>query len=69
MAKKDLKAGDSLDGEGGYMVYGHLVRADRSIPGGYLPIGLSQGGKLRRPVAKDSILTYQDVTLDVNRFS
>jgi len=69
VAKKDLKAGDSLDGEGGYTAYGRLVSADRSIPGDYLPIGLSQGGKLRRPVAKDSILTYQDVTLDVNRFS
>jgi predicted homoserine dehydrogenase-like protein len=69
VAKKDLKPGDSLDGEGGFTAYGRLVSADRSIPGGYLPIGLSQGGKLRRPVAKDSILTYQDVTLDVNRFS
>ncbi len=45
------------------------MRADESITGDYLPIGLSHGGKLRRPVSKDSILTYQDVTLDVNKFS
>jgi predicted homoserine dehydrogenase-like protein len=67
--KRDLKAGDVLDGEGGFTVYGRLVRADDSLAGGYLPMGLSHGAKLLRPVSKDAILTYQDVELDRNQLS
>lgn len=69
VAKKDLKKGDVLDGEGGYTVYGRLVRADDSITGKYLPMGLSRSAKLLRPVRKDSILTYQDVELDRSQLS
>ncbi len=68
-AKKDLKKGDVLDGEGGYTVYGRLVRAEDSIAGGYLPVGLSRGARLLQPVRKDSILTYQDVELDKSQLS
>ncbi len=63
-AKKDLKAGETLDGEGGYTVYGKLARTEESIPGGYLPIGLSRGGKVRRAVKKDAVLSYGDVAVE-----
>ena len=69
LLKKDLKAGDVLDGEGGYTVYGRLVRAEDSLAGGYLPMGLSHGARLLRPVSKDAILTYHDVALDTNQLS
>jgi predicted homoserine dehydrogenase-like protein len=69
VAKKDLKKGDVLDGEGGYKVYGRLVRAADSMAGSYLPVGLSRGANLLRPVGKDSILTYQDVELDRDQLS
>jgi predicted homoserine dehydrogenase-like protein len=69
VAKKDLKKGDVLDGEGGYTVYGRLVKADDSITGKYLPVGLSRGAKLLQAVRKDSILTYQDVELDRSQLS
>lgn len=69
VAKKDLKPGDILDGEGGYAVFGKLVRADDSIHGKYLPIGLSARAKVIRPVAKDTILTYDDVKVDQSLFS
>jgi predicted homoserine dehydrogenase-like protein len=68
-AKKDLKTGDFLDGEGGHTLYGRLVRAAESMEGGYLPIGLASKVKVLRPVAKDSILTYHDVEIDKNLFS
>ena len=68
-AKKDLKTGDFLDGEGGHTLYGRLVRAAESMEGGYLPIGLASKVKVLRPVAKDSILTYQDVEIDKTLFS
>ena len=64
VAKKDLKPGEILDGEGGYTVFGRLVRADESVLKGYLPLGLSRGGKMIRPVARDVLLTYDDVVLD-----
>jgi predicted homoserine dehydrogenase-like protein len=64
MAKKDLKPGEVLDGEGGYTVFGRLVKADESVLNRYLPLGLSRGAKMTRPVAKDALLTYDDVVLD-----
>lgn len=64
VAKKDLKPGDTLDGEGGYTVYGRLVKSAESLAGGYLPMGLTDRAKVVSPVSKDSILTYNDVTLD-----
>jgi predicted homoserine dehydrogenase-like protein len=64
MAKKDLKAGEILDGEGGYTVFGRLTASRESVPGKYLPLGLSRGARLMRPVKKDSFVTYHDVELD-----
>jgi predicted homoserine dehydrogenase-like protein len=63
VAKRDLKAGEALDGEGGYTVYGKLIPAARSLALGGLPIGLAHGVKLVRPVAAGTILTRADVEL------
>jgi predicted homoserine dehydrogenase-like protein len=63
-AKRDLKAGETLDGEGGYTVWGKLRPAADSLTGGCLPLGLSQGVKLARPVAKGQSLTWNDVVVD-----
>jgi predicted homoserine dehydrogenase-like protein len=64
VAKKDMAAGDMLDGEGGFTVYGRLTRADESIENRYLPIGLTNKARLTRAVAKGSILTYKDVEVN-----
>ncbi len=50
-AKRDLVPGETLDGEGGFTVYGTLLPARRSIAAGYLPIGLAHQVKLKQPVA------------------
>jgi predicted homoserine dehydrogenase-like protein len=50
VAKRDLKAGEVLDGEGGYCVYGRLVPAARSRAEDLLPIGLAHGVELARDV-------------------
>ena len=60
-AKRDLKSGEHLDGEGGSTVYGRLLPAADSLAREGLPIGLAQGVKLTRPVAKHQPLTWQDV--------
>ena len=64
VAKRALKAGEMLDGEGGYTVYAKLIPAARSLDLGGLPIGLAHHVKLTRDVAKGAILTASDVTLD-----
>ena len=63
-AKRDLAAGEVLDGEGGHCVYGRLVPARRAFSDGLLPIGLATRVRLRRPVAADALLTLEDVDLD-----
>ncbi len=63
-AKRDLRAGETLDGEGGACVWGKLMPASMSIAGDYLPIGLAQNVDLARPVTAGTCLTMADVTLD-----
>jgi len=63
-AKRDLKAGETLDGEGGYTVWGKLLPAQTSLELGGLPLGLAHGAKLLRGVKSGRTLTWADVTLD-----
>jgi len=63
-AKKDLKPGELLDGEGGYTVWGKLLPARTSEEIGGLPLGLAQQVKLIRPVSKGQHLTWDDVDID-----
>lgn len=69
VAKKDLQIGEVLDGEGGFTVFGRLSRARDSLTGSYLPIGLTGGARMIRPVTKGNILTYHDVKLDQSAFA
>ncbi len=69
MAKKNLVPGESLDGPGAYTTYGQLVPARESLQNRYLPTGFSERVKVIRPVAKDTILTYDDVEIDQTLFS
>jgi predicted homoserine dehydrogenase-like protein len=61
VAKRDLKAGETLDGEGGYTVWGRLMPARDSLACGALPIGLADGARLARAIHKGRILTWSDV--------
>ncbi len=62
-AKRDLKAGERLDGEGGYTVYGRLMPARDSLHAGGLPIGLAHGLTLTRPVAAGTPVSWDDVSV------
>ncbi|MEM7215326.1 MAG: Gfo/Idh/MocA family oxidoreductase [Pseudomonadota bacterium] len=64
VAKRDLKAGETLDGEGGYTVAGQLRPAAVSLKEKMLPLGLTGNVKLVLDVATDQVLTYADVELD-----
>ena len=63
-AKRDLKPGDMLDGEGGYTVWGKLFQAQKSHAVGGLPLGLAHEVKVIRPVKKGQSLTWADVAMD-----
>ena len=69
VAKRDLRAGEVLDDYGMYMTYGEAVNADEMCNNRYLPEGLVEGCQLKRDVAKDSVITYDDVSLPPNRLA
>jgi predicted homoserine dehydrogenase-like protein len=64
VAKRALKAGEMLDGEGGYCVYAKLIPSARSLALGALPIGLAHHVRLLRNVAAGEFVTNADVALD-----
>ncbi len=61
VAKSDLKAGERLDGVGGFCTYGLIDNAPAARAMDALPIGLSEGRVLRRDVAKDQVVSFDDV--------
>jgi len=64
VAKRALKAGEMLDGEGGYTVYGKLVPAARSLAEGALPLGLAHKVKLLNDIPAGGLVRWNDVAVD-----
>ena len=67
VAKEDLPAGTVIDGLGGYHTYGVAERADVTADEDLLPIGVAEGCRTVRDIAKDAVLTYADVELPEGR--
>ena len=65
-AKRNLKKGEMLDGEGGFMVWGKQVPADKSLAMGGLPLGLAGDVPLTRDIAEGELLTWTDAAIDDN---
>ncbi|MEJ7814233.1 MAG: Gfo/Idh/MocA family oxidoreductase [Rubrobacter sp.] len=63
-AKRDLRAGEELDGEGGYAVYGRLMPAEDSMALEALPIGLAHGTLLRNAVTKGQVVKWSDISIN-----
>jgi predicted homoserine dehydrogenase-like protein len=63
-AKRDLKAGEMLDGEGGFTVWGKLMPAADSLRVGGLPIGLAHHVQMTKPVKAGETVRYADVAID-----
>lgn len=68
-AKRNLKAGEILDGEGGYTVWGKCIPSMSSLTDGCLPIGLAHGVAMKRDVPKDSVIRWSDVAIDKSDFT
>jgi len=69
VAKRNLKAGDVLDEYGNYMTYGEAVNSPEMRRERYLPEGLVEGCRLLRDVAKDAVISYDDVELPTGRLA
>jgi len=67
VAKRDLRAGETLDEYGMFMTYGEASNAAEMSSGRYLPEGLVEGCRLLRDVAQDAVVTYDDVELPAGR--
>ncbi len=65
-AKRGLKAGEMLDGEGGHCVWGRLLPAEISLARGCLPIGLACGVRLKRDIAEGDSVGWADVDIGDN---
>ena len=63
-AKRDLAAGETLDGEGGATVYGRVMAAAESLRLGGLPLGLAHHIRLRHAVGAGQIVLWSDVDID-----
>ena len=63
-AKKNLKAGEMLDGEGGFCVWGKQTPADVSLDGGLLPLGLAHNVKLKTDITVGAPVRWSDVDYD-----
>jgi len=66
VAKRSLRAGEMLDGEGGYTVWGKLMPAAASLQAGALPIGLAHRVKLKNDVAHGAVVRWSDVEIDAS---
>ena len=65
IAKKDLKKGEKLDGEGGYCARGRLITSEKSKKEKILPLGLTDNAILKKDVYKDETIKLEDVELNL----
>jgi predicted homoserine dehydrogenase-like protein len=68
-AKRNLKKGEVLDGEGGFCVWGKQTPAALSLEQGYFPLGLAQNVKLKRDIAEGERLKWSDVEYNPDDFA
>ncbi len=66
VAKRNLRSGEMLDGEGGYTVWGRLMPAATSLQLGALPIGLAHRVRLTRDIVHGAVVRWSDVAIEPN---
>jgi len=66
-AKRHIQPGETLDGEGGYLVYGKLVSVETSLSQHAVPIGLAHGLRVLRPIDAGSVVAWADVEAQEDR--
>ncbi|MBI5652421.1 MAG: NAD(P)-dependent oxidoreductase [Chloroflexi bacterium] len=69
LAKRDLRAGEILDGIGGFTCYGTIENSRVCRADNLLPMGLSEGCRVKNDLARDQAITYADVSLPAGRLA
>ena len=64
IAKRDIKVGEVLDGEGGYTVWGRLMPSTASVSAQALPIGLASNVKVTQAVKKGQVITLSNISAE-----
>lgn len=67
IAKTNLRAGETLDGIGGFTCYGVLENYDVSHGENLLPMGLSDSCRLKTDISRDEVITFSDIELPQGR--
>jgi predicted homoserine dehydrogenase-like protein len=67
VAKRDLKAGEVIDFIGGFSCYGVIENSEICQSENLLPMGISEGCRLKRNISRDEVVTYNDVILPEGR--
>ncbi len=67
VTKRDLKAGEILDGIGGFTCYGMIENSEICQSDNLLPMGLSEDCTIKRDISKDQVITYEDVNVPEGR--
>ncbi len=65
IAKKDLKKGEKLDGEGGFYARGRLITSEKSKKEKILPLGLTDNAILKKDISKDETIKIEDVEINL----
>ena len=68
-AKTDLRPGDLLDGIGGFTTYGQCENSDVVYSQRLVPMGLTDGCRVARAVARDQVLSYADLEIPEGRLA
>ena len=66
-SKQDLKAGQKLDGEGGYCARGRLISSTKSKEKKILPMGYTDNAVLKTDIMKDELISIDDVDLNLQK--
>jgi predicted homoserine dehydrogenase-like protein len=66
VAKRDIKQGETLDGEGGYTVWGRLMPSATSVAAQALPIGLASNVSVTRPIKQGQVIVMRDIKADTS---
>jgi len=64
VAKRELKIGDVIDALGGYTVYGLIDKVEIAREQNLVPLGLTIGGKIKRPIKQGEAIKYSDIELN-----
>jgi predicted homoserine dehydrogenase-like protein len=67
-SKRTLEPGDTLDGGGGYTIYGSLEQAETARQHNHVPFELLDGADVTATIERDEVVTYDKVDLDEETF-